>query len=68
MNRSFIRLHTDYDNIFYDQAYNVSCKQKLENIQYNAAQELYVEDLKTGSFEKLGSVTQTLTQKSRLLL
>ena len=33
----FIRPHLDYGNIIYDQAYNASFQQKLENIQYNAA-------------------------------
>ena len=35
--RSFIRLHLDYSDIIYDQAYNLSFHQKLELIQYNAA-------------------------------
>ena len=33
----FIRLHVDYGDIIYDQAYNLSFYQKLESIQYNAA-------------------------------
>ena len=33
----FIRLHVDYGDIIYDQAYNLSFHQKLESIQYNAA-------------------------------
>ena len=35
--KSFIRLHLDYGNIFYDQAYNAYFQQKVKNIQYNAA-------------------------------
>ena len=34
---SFIRPHLDYEDIIYDQAYNVSFHQKLESIQYNSA-------------------------------
>ena len=34
--KAFIRPHLDYDDIFYDQAYNMSFHQKLESIQYNA--------------------------------
>ena len=33
--KSFIRLHLDYADITYDQAYNVSFNQKLEILQYN---------------------------------
>ena len=35
--KSFIRLHLDYGDIFYDQAYNAYFQQKVKNIQYNAA-------------------------------
>ena len=35
--KCFIRPHLDYDDIIYDQAYNLSFHQKLELIQYNAA-------------------------------
>ena len=36
--KSFIRLHLDYGDIIYDQAYNASFHQKLvDSIQYNAA-------------------------------
>ena len=35
--KCFIRLHLDYGDIIYDQAYNLSFHQKLESIQYNAA-------------------------------
>ena len=34
--KAFIRPHLDYDDILYDQAYNMSFHQKLESIQYNA--------------------------------
>ena len=34
--KSFIRLHLDYGDIIYDQAYNKSFHQKLELLQYNA--------------------------------
>ena len=34
--RSFIRLHLDYGDIIYDQAYNNSFHQKLESVQYIA--------------------------------
>ena len=37
INKSFIRPHLDYDDIIYDQAYNVSFHQKLESLQYNWA-------------------------------
>ena len=33
----FIKLHLDYDDIIYNQVYNVSFQQKIESIQYNAA-------------------------------
>ena len=33
----FIRPHLDYEDIIYNQAYNVSFHQKLESIQYNSA-------------------------------
>ena len=32
----FIRPHIDYGDIIYDQAYNISFDQKLEQLQYNA--------------------------------
>ena len=32
----FHRPHLDYDDIIYDQAYNLSFHQKLESFQYNA--------------------------------
>ena len=35
--KCFIRLHLDYGDIIYDQAYNLSFHQKLDSIQYNAA-------------------------------
>ena len=35
--KSFIRLHLDYGDIIYDQAYDASFHQKLDSIQYNAA-------------------------------
>ena len=35
--KCFIRPHLDYEDIIYDQAYNLSFHQKLESIQYNAA-------------------------------
>ena len=34
--KSFIRLHLDYGDIIYDQAYKASFHQKLELLQYNA--------------------------------
>ena len=34
--KSFIRPHLDYEDI-YDQIFNISFKQKMETIQYNAA-------------------------------
>ena len=34
--KCFIRLHLDYGDIIYDQAYNLSFHQKLELIQHNA--------------------------------
>ena len=35
--KSFIRLHLDYGDIIYDQAYNASFHQGLDSVQYNAA-------------------------------
>ena len=35
--KSFIRFHLDFEDIIYDQAYNVSFHQKIGSIQYNAA-------------------------------
>ena len=35
--KSFIRSRLDYEDIIYDQEYNVSFHQKIESIQYNAA-------------------------------
>ena len=35
--KSLNRLHLDYDDIIYDQAYNASFQIKVESIQYNAA-------------------------------
>ena len=35
--KCFTRPHLDYVDIIYDQAYNLSFRQKLESIQYNAA-------------------------------
>ena len=34
--KAFVRLHLDYGDILYDQAYNMSFHHKLESIQYNA--------------------------------
>ena len=34
--KAFVRLHLDYGDILYDQAYNMSFHQKLESSQYNA--------------------------------
>ena len=34
--KDFVRTHLDYGSIIYDQAYNVTFRQKLELIQYNA--------------------------------
>ena len=34
--KAFIRPHLDYDDILYDQAYNMSFHHNLESIQYNA--------------------------------
>ena len=50
--KCFIRPHLDYDDIIYDQAYNLSFHQKLEAIQYNAALAL-TEAIRGGSREKL---------------
>ena len=35
--KSFVRLHLDYGDILYDQAFNNSFDERLESIQYNAA-------------------------------
>ena len=35
--KSFIRPHLDYDDMIYDQTFNMSFQQKMETIQYNAA-------------------------------
>ena len=35
--KSFTRLHLDYKDIIYDQAYNSSFHQDIQSIQYNAA-------------------------------
>ena len=35
--KAFVRLHLDYGDTIYGQAYNDSFHQKLESIQYNAA-------------------------------
>ena len=53
--KCFIRPHLDYDDIIYDQAYNLSFHQKLELIQYNAALAL------TGAIR--GSSTEKLYQE-----
>ena len=34
--KSFIRPHLDYDDIIYDQAYNVSFQQKVESSHYGS--------------------------------
>ena len=34
--KAFARLHIDYGDIIYDQAYNMSFHNKLESSQYNA--------------------------------
>ena len=34
--KAFIRLHLDYGDILYDQAYTMFFQQKLESIQYDA--------------------------------
>ena len=34
--KAFVRPHLDYGDILYDQAFNLSFKQKLESIQYRA--------------------------------
>ena len=34
--KTFVRPHLDYGDILYDQAFNLSFKQKLESIQYRA--------------------------------
>ena len=36
MYKAFRRVHLDYGDIIYDEAYNETCHQKLESIQYNA--------------------------------
>ena len=36
MYKTFVRLHLDYGDIIYDQAYNETFHQKLESVQYNA--------------------------------
>ena len=33
--KAFIRLHLDYGDVLYDQAFNNTLKEKLESIQYN---------------------------------
>ena len=35
--KSFIRPHIDYGDVIFDQAYNKSFHEKLENFQYNAS-------------------------------
>ena len=55
--KSFIRPHLDHGDIIYDQAYNASFQQKVENIQYNAALDITGSTLGTSKlklFEKLG--------------
>ena len=49
--KSFIRPHLDYDDIIYDQAYNVSFHQKLESLQYNWALAI------------MGTIRETSTEK-----
>ena len=34
--KSFIRSHLDYGDMIYDQTFNMSFQQKMENIQHNA--------------------------------
>ena len=34
--KAFVRLHLDYSDVIYDEAYNKTFHQKLESIQYNA--------------------------------
>ena len=36
MYKSFIRPHLDYDDMIYDQTFNMTFQQKMETIQYNA--------------------------------
>ena len=36
MYKAFVRLHLDYGDIIYDEAYNKIFHQKFESIQYNA--------------------------------
>ena len=36
LNKVFVCLQLDYDDIIYDQAHNVSLHQKLESLQYSA--------------------------------
>ena len=35
--KSFIRPHIDYGGVIFDQAYNKSFHEKLENVKYNAS-------------------------------
>ena len=56
--KAFIKLHLDYGDIFYDQAYNMSFHQKLESIQYNACLAI------TGAIR--GTSKETLYQELRL--
>ena len=53
--KCFTRPHLDYGDIIYDQAYNLSFRQKLESIQYNTALAL------TG--EIIGSSSENLYQR-----
>ena len=34
--KAFVRLHLNYDDVHFDQAFNVSSHEKLESIQYNS--------------------------------
>ena len=34
--KAFVRLHLDYGDVLFDQAFNASSHEKLESIQYNA--------------------------------
>ena len=48
--KSFIRSHLDYGDMIYDQTFNMSFRQKMEAIQYNAA--LAITGARRGSSRK----------------
>ena len=62
----FHRPYLDYDDIIYDQAYNLSFHQKLESTQYNAALAL-TEAIRGSSGEKLSRAGLRLSSTATMV-